>query len=256
MGTSICRSTDGGGASGIRAGIQVEQDNFSISWLLVCEDAQVIGTLNRALESYDINTACSMNAMDAEEQLGARRFDAVIIDFSNREMGAQILQTLRKSKRNRNCTVLAIVDDPQTHRKAFQHGANFTIPQLQTVEQARRFLRSTYFLILRNKRASMRFALDESVSVYSRSEGKSTLCRIKNLSETGFKLSSNSSLREGELFQLEFQLPGGDALVNATANVVWVNGKNEIGARFTAGEDLRLKLIQDWINVKLLGRLQ
>ena len=227
---------------------------FTLSGLVLSEDTQVLCVLERALDRFKIETTVAIDREEASQQLASSKFDVVIIDFENPESAEATVRELRASKFNRECSVIAIASNFKTHQAAFKCGANFTVPRLRTADEATRCIRSSYFLILRNKRASVRFPLSEIASVYRNGEKKSTSATIKNLSETGLRLKCSAALSEGEIIEIDFQLANGR--VNGKVQVVWVNDEGEAGCKFTTLESGNLKAVQEWINIKLLGRLQ
>jgi hypothetical protein len=155
---------------------------------------------------------------------------------------------------NHNCTVIAIADDGRSHLEAFKSGANFTIPRVHTGDAALRCMRSSHFLILSNKRASMRFPLNVAASICRNRESKLIPATIKNLSETGLRLMCSATPLAGEKFDASFQLPNGH--VNAEIHTVWLSGDGEAGCEFTYIDPANLKTVREWISAKLLGRLQ
>ena len=229
--------------------------SLTLSGLVYCGDAQLLCVLERALDRFKLETTLAVDAEEAAEQLGNSKFDVAILDFEDSETASKIVRSLRSSKINRDCTVIAIAGNFEAHKQAFKCGANFTVPRMRTADEATRCIRSSYFLILRNKRASVRFPMDETASVYRNKESRSIAASVKNLSETGLKIKCKATLTEGEIFEVDFQLPNGR--VNANAQAVWMNPEeDEIGCKFVALEGASLKAVQEWINTKLLGKLQ
>jgi ActR/RegA family two-component response regulator len=226
---------------------------LTLSGIVFCEDTQILCVLERALDRLNIQTELALDAEEANQQFASTKFDMAIVDFENTALAASIVNALRSSKMNRDCTVIAIASDAKKHQDAFKCGANFTIPPVHTADAAMRCMRSSYFLMLRNKRASVRFPLEDAVSVLRNGDSKSISATVRNLSETGLKLKCPTTLQEGEVFEVDFQLPNGH--VNAKARAVWLGGDEEAGCQFTTMDPASLKTVQEWINTKLTGRL-
>jgi CheY-like chemotaxis protein len=224
----------------------------AISMLIVCEDPQVLRTLSRALDRFNVNTTTAEDALEATDQLQRARFDTVIIDFQQPDKAAELLRTMRASKLNRTAMLIAIAETLPSSQEAFRCGATFTIPRLKFLDQAMRCLRSSYFLILRNKRASVRFSLNDDIRLIPNGDSRTMEGRLINLSETGLKLSSTWTFRMGETFDAQFQLSAVSVKVRAKA--IWIQD-HEVGGQFVNIDNASLRAIQEWINSKLLGRL-
>jgi len=222
--------------------------------LVICEDPQVLRTLSRALERFNVSAATAEDVVEAQDQLQRGRFDTVIIDFEDPAKAAELLRTMRASKLNRSAMLIAIAESLQSSQEAFRSGATFTIPRLKLLDQAMRCLRSSYFLILRNKRASVRFTLNQDVRILPEGDARALEAKLINLSETGLKMSCSRPFRCGDAFELQFQFPNNPTNLKLKAKAVWVR-EQEIGGQFVTIDETNLKTIQEWINTKLLGRL-
>lgn len=225
---------------------------LKLSTLLVCDDPQLLKTLNRALAHFDVDTTVATDVDKAQESVLNLKFDSVIVDFKNLDMGCEVLTAARDTKLNGKTMLVAIVDDFARHRAAFDLGANFTIPRMATVDQAMRCLRSSYYMMLRKRRVSMRFPLDLPAS--GRLNNGSIEFRIVNLSETGMGIESGSGLAKGDIFSAMFELPGTDKSVKASARVIWKDQHGVGGAAFLQFEGDAEVNLQDWINGNLMGR--
>lgn len=226
---------------------------FGIAMLLVCEDGRVLDTLNRALDRFSVKTTLARTLAEARTHLQSRKFDSIVVDFQNAEVATGVLRAMRESKMNTASIIMAIADKSAESQEAFKCGATFTIPRLQTVDQAIRCLRSAYSLVLRNKRTSIRFPLDQEISIFRENEPPLE-GRITNLSETGMKLTCQVALHKGSMLNVVFKLPNA-AQIKTAMLVVWVRDNGETGGQFVKLDAISLKGIQEWINSKLLGRL-
>lgn len=234
------------------ASAEANLPGVALAGLLICEDTQLLCTLNRALDHMKIETALALDAEDAEEQLRTATFDVVIIDFANAESGKAILQHLRRSKVNRDCVAIAIVDNVLGHRDAFKCGANFTVPRTHKTDQAIQCLRSSYFLILRTKR----LAINASATITRGQNAVSTKAVVRNLSEKRLGLSGTAGVLEGDVCSVEFYLAEVKATINARVRAIRVDENGELDGEFVSVDGSGTKSIQDWISTALLGRVQ
>ena len=231
----------------------VPSQEFAVVMLLVSEDDQVLSSLGRALEKFNVRCVAAFSQDQAERQLRASKVDGVILDFDEIALATAVLRMMLESKMNSASMIIATVGTAGAAREAFQRGATLTIPRLQSVDQLTRCLRSSYYLVLRNKRASIRFPLDKEIHI-SQGQQAAMEGRVTNLSETGLKLICRPSLEKGTMLDIAFQLPNA-ANVKAKIQVIWSDDNGEAGAQFMKFEEEGLKRIQEWINTMLLGRL-
>ncbi len=229
-------------------------NGIKLEGLLVSQDMQIVSALSRALDSFDVEPTVAKSMDKAEESIMNAKFDAIIIDLRNRDLGGEVLRAVRSTKLNRRTLIVAIADDYQLHQLAFKGGANFTIPRVSTLDQATRCLRSSYFMMLRQRRSSMRFPVDMPITI--RQGERMMEVRVMNLSETGMGLETSSPLGMGDLFASAFDLPGTGKPVKINARTVWTSERGVAGAVFCHLEETAVQNLQDWINANVMGRFQ
>jgi hypothetical protein len=159
---------------------------------------------------------------------------------------------MRRSKLNRDCVAIAIVDNVPAHSEAFKCGANFTVPRMHKTDQAIQCLRSSYFLILRNKR----LAINTPATISRGQNAVTTRAAVRNLSEKRLGLSGTAGVLEGDVFNVEFYLPEVKATISARVRAIRVDQNGELDGEFVAVDGNGLKSVQEWVSTALLGRVQ
>src|SRR5579884_4505917 len=143
----------------------VSPQEFVISMLLASSVEQLLSRVGRALEKFNVRSFPAFTQDKAIAQLKSAKFDSLILDFEDLPFATPILRAMRESKMNRASMIIGIADKPGAAHEAFQCGANLIIPRFQTTDPLTRCLRASYYLVLRNKRASLRFPLDKEVQI-------------------------------------------------------------------------------------------
>src|ERR1700719_792776 len=139
--------------------------------LVVSKDDLTAETLIQVLAQFGVAVDRSSAADVAVTRLGEERFDQVIVDFDadfdGPETASLLLDGCRRlagPDRNPPVTV-ALLHDVSQIRSILGAGAHFILTKPVTAEQAHNTLRAATALLKRERRQSMRVAVQAAVSI-------------------------------------------------------------------------------------------
>jgi DNA-binding response OmpR family regulator len=217
--------------------------------LLVSKDDQTAETLIRVLSQFGVAvTRC--NAVDvAAARLNEEGFDQVIVDFDDPETASLMLESCRRlagPDRNPLVTV-ALLPDPRQIRAILGGGAHFILTKPISEEQASATLRAATAILKRERRQSMRVALQAPVSI--RLDETNTIEGILlDLSTGGMYLLAAKPLAQSALVRVSFELPDSNLHVEADGEVAWVTPNGQSGVRFLDMDASMREQMCDWLS--------
>jgi CheY-like chemotaxis protein len=217
--------------------------------LLVSKDDQTAETLIHVLSQFGVAvTRC--NAVDvAAARLNEEQFDQVIVDFDDPETASLMLESCRRQAgpdRNPLVTV-ALLPDPRQIRAILGGGAHFILTKPISEEQASATLRAATAILKRERRQSMRVALQTPVSI--RVDETNTIEGILlDLSTGGMYLLAAKPLAQTALVRVSFELPDSGVRVEADGEVAWVTPNGQTGVRFLDMDTSMREQMCDWLS--------
>lgn len=225
------------------------REHIRLDGLLFSSDAQVLGVMNRVLESFSIETEVCSQVGSALDAVTRRHLDSVIVDWNGADDSARVVHSARKSSPNRNSTIVAMVDGAsETH--ALLAGANFMIHKPVDVDHAQRCMRAAYGTMLQQRRRSARVSVN--IPIVARVSEIGTIdARISDLSVGGLALQCGQSLPLEREVSLLFALPGTNDMVRITGQIVNADPKGRAGVRFSFLPEEELRLLQNWLAKEL-----
>jgi CheY-like chemotaxis protein len=201
--------------------------------LLVSKDDLTAETLIQVLAQFGVAVDRSNAADVAVARLAEERFDQVIVDFDDPETGALLLEGCRRlagPDRNPPVTV-ALLHDASQIRSILGAGAHFILTKPIAYEQAQNTLRSATALLKRERRQSLRVAVQAPVSIRI-DEGNTVESILLDLSTGGMDVLAAKPLPSAALVHVSFELPDGGAGIEGNAEVAWSTANGQIGLRF------------------------
>src|SRR5437879_7104891 len=100
---------------------------MSLEALILSKDQEVTLAFRRVLQANSISLVVAASVKEANENLGSRKYDAVIIDCDDIAGSSSVLAEMRKGQSNRNAIAFAITNGVTTMKKAYDVGANFVL---------------------------------------------------------------------------------------------------------------------------------
>ena len=201
--------------------------------LLVTKDDLTAETLIQVLAQFGVAVDRS-NAPDvAVARLAEERFDQVIVDFDDPEAASLLLEGCRRlagPDRNPPVTV-ALLHDASQIRSILGAGAHFILTKPITPEQAQTTLRAATALLKRERRQSLRVAVQAAASIRI-AESNTVEGILLDLSTGGMDVLAAKPLPSAAMVRVSFELPDGGAGIEGDAAVAWSTANGQTGLRF------------------------
>lgn len=230
----------------------LKKSKLEMHTLLLCADVAFLGITRTILNQLQVTPKVVGNPDQALAMIESQPFDVIVIDWREIDSVADFLCAVRRSKANQDCVLVAIVRDLLDLRQAFAAGVHLLIHKPASAVQIERCLRAAYCAMVARRRKHHREPVVILASVSTRTQpfGEAT---VVNLSEGGAKLRTGPqdfvagiSLSAGEDVNLRFALPGGDAMLDVTATVVWTTAE-ACGVKFRYIPDTQRTALQQWL---------
>jgi len=232
--------------------------------LLVSKDDLAAETLIQVLAQSGVAVDRSSAADVAMTRLAEERFDQVIVDFDadfdadrdagsdagveHRETASQLLEACRHlagPDRNPPVTV-AVLHDASQIRSILGAGAHFILTKPVTKEQAQNTLRAATALLRRERRQSLRVAVQAAVSIHV-DEGNTVESILLDLSTGGMDVLAAKPIPSRVMVRVSFALPDGGMSVEADAEVAWSAANGQIGLRFLDMDAKMREAMGEWL---------
>jgi CheY-like chemotaxis protein len=216
--------------------------------LLVSKDDQTAETLIQVLAQFGVAVDRSNAADVAVARLEEVRFDQVIVDFDDPETASLLLESCpRLGGPDRNTPVtVALLHDASQIRSILGAGAHFILTKPVTHEQAQNTLRAATALLKRERRQSLRVAVQAAVSI--RVDDNNTIEGILlDLSTGGVDVLAAKPLPSSAMVRLAFELPDGGAGIEADAEVAWSTANGQTGLRFLDMDAKMREEMGEWL---------
>lgn len=219
--------------------------------LLVSKDDSTAEALIRVLSQFGVAVDRSSDGDIALTRLSEEHFDQVIVDFDDADAAIPVLEGCRRlaCRPDRNPPVtIALLRDASQMRSIMGGGAHFVLTKPVAPEQAQNTLRAATAILKRERRQSLRVAVQAAVSISL--EDKSVVEGIMlDLSTGGMDVLAAKPLASGAAVRVSFQLPeGGD--IEASTSVAWSTANGQTGLRFLEMDQTMREQMGDWLAVR------
>jgi DNA-binding response OmpR family regulator len=201
--------------------------------LLVSTDDQTAETLIQVSAQLGVAVARSNAAEVAVGRLNEERFDQVIVDFDDPATASLMLESCRRlagPDRHPPVTV-ALLPDAVQIRAILGAGAHFILTKPVTAEQALATLRAATAILKRERRQSLRVAVQAPVSIRV-DESNTVEGILLDLSAGGMDVLAARQLAASTLVRVFFTLPDDAGQIEADSEVAWSTANGQTGLRF------------------------
>jgi c-di-GMP-binding flagellar brake protein YcgR len=223
--------------------------------LLVCPDQDASNLLMLILPEMGMVAEHTSSFSRGLEQLGAQRFDAIILDYRSDQSSQEFLTRWRQSTKNRDTMLIAVVDGEFNARPAFGMGANFVLYRPLSAERTRVSLRAARGLMRRERRRAPRTPVSSSANLAFPGAGELN-ATLTDLSDGGTALTTRDRLPPACKVYFEFALPGQQQLVRLSGEVAWQDSSGRTGIRFLDVPQASRRLMQAWLRQSNSGQIQ
>jgi CheY-like chemotaxis protein len=221
---------------------------MTLQALLVSKDDQTAEILIQVLAQLGVGVVRSNAADVAVARLTEERFDQVIVDFGDPETAALMLESCRRvagPDRTPPVTVALLTDSSQI-RDILGAGAHFILTKPLTPAQAAATLRPATAILKRERRQSMRVAVQAPVSIRL-DDGTVIESILLDLSTGGMEVLAAKPLPNTTLVRPSFELPEGELRIEADAEVAWSTPNGQTGLRFLDMDAKMRGEMGDWL---------
>jgi CheY-like chemotaxis protein len=218
---------------------------MTLQSLLISSDDSAADVLGRVLPSFGIAMDRSSDPETTLARIQHQRFDAIIVDFDDAALAAEVLQ--QGEKLGSGCVSVALVADPSQVRDILTSGAHFVLYKPISEEAARAGLRAAAALLSRERRRAFRVPVQAPVEIRLPDERKADGILL-DLSETGMDLLTPEMQTPGALLGFHFQLPDGALEIDAHGQVAWANPNGQTGVHFLDVSEEAKAELKKWLN--------
>ncbi len=221
--------------------------------LLVSKDDLTAETLIKVLVQFGIVVDRS-NAVDvAMTRLAEERFDQVIVDFEDPEAATMLLEACRGlvGPEHKPPVTVALLRDASQIRSILGAGAHFILTKPVGPEQAQNTFRAATALLKRERRQSMRVAVQAEISIRVEESGAGESETVEgillDLSAGGMDVLASKPVPSGARVNVSFELPEGSVRIDGGAEVAWSAGNGQIGLRFLEIDMNTRQRMDEWL---------
>jgi len=218
--------------------------------LLVTKDEPTAETLIQVLSQFGVAVDRSNAADVAVARLAEERFDQVIVDFDDPEAASLLLEGCRRlvGPDRKPPVTVALLHDASQIRSILGAGAHFILTKPVSPEQAQTTLRAATAMLKRERRQSLRVAVQAAASIHM--DDHSTVEGILlDLSTGGVDVLAAKPLPSGTMVRISFQLPEG-AGIEGDAEVAWSIANGQTGFRFLDMDPKMRGEMGDWLSAR------
>jgi CheY-like chemotaxis protein len=219
--------------------------------LLVSKDDQASETLTQVLAQFSVAVVRSSAADVAVARLNDERFDQVIVDFDQPDDASLVLDACRRltgPERNPSVTA-ALITDAMQMRSILGMGAHFILAKPVNPDQAFATLRAATALLKRERRQSLRVAVQVPVTIRT-NDDNAIEGILLDLSAGGMDVLAAKPISPASLVRVIFDLPDGVLRVEAETEVAWGTPNGQVGLRFLDMDAKTREQMGEWLSAR------
>jgi len=223
--------------------------------LLVSKDDPTAETLIQVLAQFGVAVDRSNAADVAATRLAEERFDQVIVDFDadfdDPEGASLLLEACRRlaGPDRKPPVTVALLHDSSQIRSILGAGAHFILTKPLTPEQAQTTLSAATALLKRERRQSLRIAVQAAASIRL-DESNTVEGILLDLSTGGLDVLAAKPLPSAAMVHVAFHLPDGGASIEGDAEVAWSTASGQSGLRFLDMDARTRELLSEWLGAR------
>ena len=221
---------------------------MSLKSLLFSSDEKTVRVLRRVLSDLEIGTELCSEAEVAIRRLTRQRFEAIIVDCSNREEARSVLRSAKAAPVNKRALSIALVESPVGLRGGFEMGAHFVLHKPLSNERTRASFRAVRALMKRERRRQLRVAVQVPVECNGSDHYKA---KTLDLCEGGMAIQFTGRIAREATLRFSLELPGLDQRLDIYGEMAWEGGGDHAGVRFKDVTEAQRSTLRDWLNSQL-----
>jgi CheY-like chemotaxis protein len=198
--------------------------------LLVSGDIQTLDTLCHFMGQMAIQVEVCSDFVLAAAKLCHSRFEALVVDFKQREGALEFLKKSRQMTSHKSSVVLAVLNSNDDMPCAFRAGASFVLVRPFSAQVLLRTLRVAHPLMMHERRRNFRYPVQ--IPVHVTNGAHEMVATSANISEAGIALTRAPGLKMGDRVILLLMLPGSEVGAKINAEVTWREDDGTGGLEF------------------------
>ena len=218
--------------------------------LLVSGDIQTIDTLCHFMGQMAMHVEVCSDFTLASGKLCHSKFEALVVDFKQREDALDLLKKSRQMTSHKAAVVLAVLNSNDEMPSAFRAGASFVLVKPLSPQVVMRTLRVSYPLMMHERRRYFRYPIQIPVHV-SNGPQHEMLATSANISEGGIALTRAPGLKVGDRVILLLTLPCAQVAGKINAEVCWRDDTGSAGLEFINVPMATKEELASWLTAKL-----
>ncbi len=221
---------------------------MNLKTLLLSSDEKAVHILRRVLSDLEIGVEHCSAADEAIRLITRQRFEAIIVDASNRETAASVLGAARAAPVNKRALTIVLVEAAVGLKGGFDMGAHFVLHKPFAVERAKASFRAVRALMKRERRLQLRVPVEIPVECFGSGRYKA---KTIDLSEGGMAIQFIGRVAKDGSLRFSFELPGMGRKLDIHGDLAWEANGDQAGVRFTNATDEQRTTIRQWMNGQL-----
>jgi DNA-binding response OmpR family regulator len=222
-----------------------------LSAFLLSTDPQCLFVVKHIFDHYAVRSTHCTTSSAAFETLKQKKFDLFVLDFDLRGVG-ELLSSETLSSMGRTSSVIALTGASSSLSDSLCRRARHVLDKPLTFDAMAGTLQSAYRRIFLEKRAYFRCAVRINASgSYQRNITRRPLenAVLQDISQTGLCLNTEEALPQGVKVFIDFQLPGTQASIHVTGNVIW-SDRGRTGIQFSSIPPDEFDALRHWLNAR------
>ena len=218
--------------------------------LLVSGDIQTIDMLCQFMGQMAMHVEVCSDFALASGKLGHSKFEALVVDFKQREEALELLKKARQMTSHKAAVIIAILNGNDEMPDAFRAGASFVLVKPLSAQVLMRTLRVSYPLMMHERRRYFRCPVQIPVRVANGPQ-QEILATSTNISEGGIALANALGLKLGDRVILFFTLPSTEVAIKVNAEICWRDDAGSAGMKFINVPMTVKEQFASWLGDKL-----
>lgn len=223
---------------------------MDLSSLVVCSDQDTVEVLSRVLEELGMRVEVCADPARAAVRQAQEHFDLMVLDSQTPADVMTLLRDVRASRENDSSLAVVVMGGQESVREMFSMGINFVLCKPVSYERALSTLRAAHAVLHRDKRRTARTAVHTHATIdYAGVEQERAT--LVDLAEDGMAIYFGKRLPPTCKVYFQFQLPGQNATVRLSGQVVWQDWNGRAGVQFMDVPQSSRRIISAWLQKNL-----
>ena len=224
-----------------------DKDSIPVSALLLCNDAQVLPVVVRAMEELHVMKSNYVTSASAVKALGQNKFNLVVLDL---DLSGASNALDRASAEGSSILAIVLSKHVDVLEAAARKHVHFLWKKPVPADLIIRDIKAATGMSKLGRRPAHRLRVDiqcsGSIYVYGTNRALGFVT-ISNISCDGFCLKTNEVLPQDATVSVIFQLPENKTTIHATGKVIWGDSQAQAGVHFSFVPAPEREKLQHWI---------